>query len=483
MIKAKRILAAVIAFCMVFALIPMSAFADDVNIGSCGPDLTWTYDPGTKTLTISGTGTMPDYYSDSYAGSPAPWIKSSSIGDNLEKVEILNGVANIGENAFYYCGKLKSITIANSVTSIGSNAFYHCDALPDITIPESVTIIGDDAFSWCNGLTSITIPGTVTSIGDGAFSSCDGLTSVTISDGVQSAGEYTFYLCNKLENISLPDSLTSIGVNAFYGTAYYNDETKWEDYVLYIGNHLIKTDEWEINHATKTEYTIKPGTISIADKAFESCEKLEKLTLPDSLVSIGNYTFKSCSGLTDIKIPQSVTNIGNYAFHGCEALTDVTIPDSVTSIGDYAFYGCKALTSACFKGDAPTVGSFAFQIYHETGSTKGHINIPGLTLYYIDGKEGWTTPTWGSDAYPTATWNGVNIPEIQTGTCGENLTWTLDSDGVLTISGTGAMNDYSWWNLPPWGTEVKTVMIANGVTNIGEYAFFDCSALTNITIP
>ncbi len=410
MIKTKRILATIIAFCMICTLIPMVAFADDANSGSCGPDLTWTYNSETKTLTISGTGTMPDYCSDSHAGQVAPWIKASSIKDNLEKVEIRDGVANIGENAFYCCGKLKNITIANSVTSIGSSAFYHCDSLTDITIPESVTNIGDNAFSCCNGLTSITIPGTVTSIGDGAFSSCDGLTSVTISDGVQRIGEYAFYWCGALENISLPDSLTEIGVNAFFLTQYYPSEPEWD--VLYIDNHLIKAYEWEINHATKTEYSIKSGTVNIADNAFEGCEKLENITLPESLVSIGNYAFKGCSGLTGIKIPQGVANIGDYAFQHCFDLTGIivaednnaycsengvlynkeraeiicfpiaksdtsfTIPKGVTTIANGAFADCGNLTGVTIPNTTEVIGDEAF---HTCGNLKNIIIPDGVT--------------------------------------------------------------------------------------------------------
>ena len=439
---------------MIFLTVSCTAFpslAGNITNGSCGPDLTWTYDPGTKTLTISGTGTMPDYYSDSYAGSPAPWIKSSSIGDNLEKVEILNGVANIGENAFYYCGKLKSITIANSVTSIASNAFYHCDALPDITIPESVTFIGDDAFSYCNGLTSITIPGTVTSIGDGAFSSCDGLTSVTISDGVQSAGEYTFYLCNKLENISLPDSLTSIGVNAFYGTAYYNDETKWEDYVLYIGNHLIKTDEWEINHATETEYSIKPGTISIADYALAGCDKLENITLPDSLVSIGNYAFTSCSGLTDMKITQSVTNIGNYAFEACTDLANIRVDE-----GNPAY---RSENGVLYTKDKSEIKRFPCK------KTDTVFAIPSGVTTIADG------------AFERC-WNltNITIPNGVTDIGNDTFNFCSALKNIIIPEGVTGIGDKVFYGC----SDLETVTIPNSVMSIGEYAFSECNKLTKV---
>ena len=74
---------------------------------------------------------------------------------------------------------------------------------------------------------------------------------------------------------------------------------------------------------------------------------------------------------------------------------------------------------------------------------------------------------------------------VKSGTCGENLTWTLDSQGVLTISGTGKMEDYSS-NGGPWyssSDSIKSVVIKKGVTTIGKYAFIYCASLENITIP
>ncbi|MCM1531621.1 MAG: leucine-rich repeat protein [Bacteroides sp.] len=71
----------------------------------------------------------------------------------------------------------------------------------------------------------------------------------------------------------------------------------------------------------------------------------------------------------------------------------------------------------------------------------------------------------------------------QSGTCGENLTWTLDADGTLTISGTGAMEDYGKGEAP-WGLEITSLIIEKGVTNIGNYAFAECSYLTgSVTFP
>ena len=75
---------------------------------------------------------------------------------------------------------------------------------------------------------------------------------------------------------------------------------------------------------------------------------------------------------------------------------------------------------------------------------------------------------------------------VSSGTCGENVNWTLTNDGTLTISGTGAMTDYVFSDGAPWygfRSQVKTVVIENGVTSIGNSAFYGCSSLTSVTIP
>ena len=135
-------------------------------------EIDWTMSED-STLTISGTGDMPDYiYVSPYKARTfkiAPWFSQKN---KIKKVVIENGVTSIGEWTFFYCQNLASIIIPNSVTSIGESAFRNCKSLTSITIPNSVTSIGAAAFVNCTSLTSVTIPNSVTSIEDCAFKGC-----------------------------------------------------------------------------------------------------------------------------------------------------------------------------------------------------------------------------------------------------------------------------------------------------------------------
>ena len=288
---------------------------------------------------------------------------------------ILQGVESIGESAFNECTGLTNITIPDSVTSIGNFAFCECTSLTRIIIPDSVTSIGNFAFSYCTSLTSITISNSVTSIGKYAFKYCSNLTSITIPSSVISIREYAFECCSNLTSITIPNSVTSIENFAFsyctsltsitipnsvtsigYGAFHcctsltsINVDSNNEKYMSDNGVLYTKDKKTLIQYPSKkegTEYLILQGVESIGDYAFEGCENLINITIPDSVTSIMG-AFKGCSSLINITIPNSVTSIGGSAFECCSSLTSITIPDSVTSIGDDAFYKCDSLSVLC----------------------------------------------------------------------------------------------------------------------------------------
>ena len=345
----KRAISLLMSFVMLFSIISsvnLSAYAEEsATSGECGYNVYWSYDEGSKTLTISGTGAMYDYNNVYYGYSL-----------NMLTVKIEAGVTTIGNEAFLNCSSLTSVTIPNSVTTIGLRAFDGCRSLTSVTIPNSVTTIGKYAFSGCSGLTSVTIGNSVTTIGKCAFDSCRGLTSVTIPNSVTTIGEFAFDSCRSLTSVAIPNSVTTIGLGAFDGcrsltsidVASGNLNYSSKDGVLFDKNKSTLI-QYPIGNK-RTEYTIPNSVTTIGSYAFDDCSNLTSVTIPNSVTTIGESAFSGCRSLTSVTIPNSVTTIGKYAFIYCRSLTSVTIPNSVTTIGDYAFYSCSSLKDVYYLG-------------------------------------------------------------------------------------------------------------------------------------
>lgn len=286
---------------------------------------------------------------------------------------------------------------------------------------------------WGWNITEAIIKNGVVNIGSYAFRNRRELASITIPDSVTSIGWQAFSGCMQLTNITIPDSVTRIEEDAFYDTAYDNDNANWENDVLYISNHLIKAKD-TINGV----YVIKDGTKCIANYAFTRCTGLTSITIPDSVTSIGGYAFSHCTSLTSITIPDSVTSIDHDAFSGCTGLTNVTIGNSVTRIGYSAFYGCTSLTNITIPDSVTSIGNSAFY-----GCT-------GLKEVHISSVEKWCNIDFASNVY-----------------------YGRDTANPL----------YYAHNLYLNGEKVTDLVIPDGVTNIGDYAFVGCTGLKSVTVP
>ncbi|WP_294476090.1 leucine-rich repeat protein, partial [uncultured Ruminococcus sp.] len=243
----------------------------------------------------------------------------------------------------------------------------------------------------------------------------------------------------------------------------------------YEYNYKYNTQPWYNYKDNITSVEIEKGITSIGNYAFYKCTSLTSITIPDSVTSIGDDAFYKCTSLTSITIPDSVTSIGNGAFYNCTSLTSIVIPAKVTNIVADAFYKCTNITDVYCYAD-PDKLTWNEDSCDDFISNPKHTTVCHVPAEYID----YYNTKFGSSV--NVTFKAIN----PSGECGENAAWELDLDtGKLTISGTGAMYDYSY-NTQPWYNykdNITSVEIENDITSIGNYAFSDCTSLTSIVIP
>ena len=308
-------------------LMSIMAWADDS--GTCGDNVTYTYTEATKTLVISGTGSMNNYSDYNYT----PW--------------------------YSYRTNILTVNIENGVTSIGNYVFSGCSGLTSVTIPNSVISIGDHAFQNCSGLTSVTFPNSVTAIGERAFSNCSGLTSVHITDlaswckikfgGSESnplyIAQHLYMNGEEIKNLVIPNSVTSIGNYAF-------------------------------GSCSVTSVTIPNSVTSIGDGAFYDCGMLTSVTIPNSVTSIGESAFEWCSSLATLTLPEDIKIIKKRTFCEC-AIKSITIPAKVEYIYQEAF-NCNGTQEVKVLAEKPpfaydnTFSNYNIPLYVPTGFTDAY---------------------------------------------------------------------------------------------------------------
>ena len=270
----------------------------------------------------------------------------------------------------------------------------------------------------------------------------------SVKYSVTSIGSYAFWDCTGLTSVTIPNSVTTIGDDAFAICTGLTSVT--------IGNSVTSIGDRAFERCTGlTSVTIPNSVTSIGYGAFSDCSSLTSVTIPNSVTSIGESAFYGCSGLTSVTIPNSVTSIGDRAISWCTGLTSVTIPNSVTSIGDRAFFGCSGLTSVTIPNSVTSIGDWAFS------------DCTSLTSVNITDIAAWCNIAFSSDnSNPLYYAKHLYVNDVEV----NNL---VIPEGVTSIGAYAFV----------FCTGLTSVTIGNSVTSIGGSAFFDCSSLTSVTIP
>ena len=410
-----------------------AATEGDFGVNSC---LHWkvTSTFTSKTLTITGSGAMPDF--DFPNGNLAPWWNYEALGMNaLSEIDI------------DIKGKLKTVIIGEGVTNVSNYALFFLPAATQVTLPDSVTSIGRYGIAMCSKLTGMSIPKGVTGIGDFGLAG-NGLTAVTLPDGLQSLGRGAFDSCASLTNTTLPAAITAVPGKCFA------DCTKLLN-VKYAGT-----------------------VTAIGDLAFESCKALTAAPIPETVTEIGASAFTGCTALTDVTIPAGVSTIPEDCFRGCTALADMKLPGTVTHVGYNAFTGCTALKDVRCYGAAPAV---------EPGNSEAHSFEPATVTIHYNPAMNWTLDADGK-------WQGYTVSDK--GACTHTDYGTTERTVPATCGKAGRVDTIcdncgevvSTRELPPtgahvWGNGVVTTAPTETTPGVRTFTCSGCDQTRTETIP
>lgn len=418
----------------------------------------------------------------------------------LRGVKLPEGVSRINKEAFYGCSILEKINFPAKLTSVDDNAFVYCGLLELDNLPSSLLHVGQSAFCYVplkalkldrkveigagafsyTPITEIEMTTPCDSIREGTFRGCPNLTKITIGEGLKYIG-YNAFSNSPVKEANLPSTLRDISSNAFRGSSYcpFINDIQPENHIRYIGKvAYLCVDK------NQEEYTIKDGTVTLADNLFENwLGNATTFHIPASVEQIGNRAF----AYTQIKaLPEmpGLKRIGGEAFYGCKNLKKLTIPETVEYIGGGAFYGCSNIWSLTYNAINAECESFM-----EPNAPLEKIvigdKVRRLPRGIFSGKEfsEVTLPACLERIDESAFYGCKNLTTI-------NLSDSIRYIGDNAFYGCSSLKNIHWpLRLTTIGskafrqTALETISLPEGVTSVGDGAFYVCPFAKTVYIP
>lgn len=429
----------------------------------------------------------------------------TELGDNifddckaLRGVKVPEGVTHIDGSAFSNCNILEKLNFPAKLTSVGDNAFWSCYSLELDNLPNSLLYVGREAF--CNvPLKALKLDRKV-EIGAGAFSDtpiteiematpcdsilgetfrdCPNLTKITIGEGLKYIGDNAFAY-SPVKEAKLPSTLRDVSSYAFGGYSSYCpfiNDIQPENHIRYIGKVAYQCVDRDLE-----EYTIKDGTVTLADNLFENSQgKATTFHIPASVEQIGRQAFAGTQIKTLPEMP-GLKRIGDEAFYQCKNLKKVTIPETVEYIGAGIFSGCSNIWSLTYNAINAECASYIFT------NNDNHLEkiVIGDKVRRLPGG------LFGGKEFTEVTLPACleRIDDYAFNGC-KNLT-TINLSDSLRYIGKGAfalcssLKNIHWplrlTAIGEWAfsqTALETISLPEGVTSVGDGAFSTCPAKT-----
>ena len=491
----------------------MVASAHDFEVDGIFYSIT---DESAKTVEVTCKGNYGSEYKNEYAGEVV-------VPETVEYHGYTYTVTAIGEDAFYECNYLTNVKLPNTILSIGNSAFCgineNTNFIINLVIPKSVESLDSYALFGINGLSKFEIPSNVTKIGSYVVACVDDLKSLYIGHGVQTVPESAVRYStswhsgsNVLNTVYLGSNITDIQADAFIynaGITKLYCMAPTPPSVVNTGNYTMYSNSdavLYVPYGTRNVY----HTATFWDK-FPSIVELDYFVVDGISYRVTSEIAATCEvtfdGTTydeftqeyvgDIVVPSTVvwggkqytvTSVGANAFNGCTSLASVTLPPTVTSIGEYAFYNCPALEKLVLPSSVTDIAGYAF-----SGSTRNIKDIYAFmpqpaellaSTFHSDlyNKTVLHTPQGAGELYGAASYwkNFKNIDELGYFEV-DGLYYNVTSAATLTCEFVKSTVEYTGdVNIP---SSVEYNGVTYSVTAVGDGAFNDATAVTNVTLP
>ncbi|MGX8832822.1 leucine-rich repeat protein [Amedibacillus sp. YH-ame6] len=457
-----------------------------------------------------------EYYNDHrnliipeiWQGEPVTKIGDNAFtGTYIEGITIPDTVIAIGNYSFSRCPNLYYIEIPKSVITIGNYCFFDSSNLSSIKFSEGLETIGEYAFAssffdYSNSLISITLPSSLKTIGNHAFEYCGNLERVTLKEGLEKIGDYAFSYSDIYE-LTIPSSVSYLGDYAFSHCEYLD--------MVKLNEGLKRISSECFSHCTRLSQITIPASVEIIEEwAFYNCNSLEIVTLTETsnnhgnLKTIEDLAFDECVKLRSINLLEGLETIGKAAFKG-HTLENITIPSTIKNIDFMAFESASDVNNLIFaeglesintEGEVFNGCSFETVYIPVSMKTISSIlqNVVIKTLVIPEGVENIAPKTFNNSSVVFTKIPGTikDISNLK----GGNYKKIIIDEGVQIIGfETFYKNDYIEEVSIPLSLSLldgyafvgclnlKTVTLAEGITDLGDGTFLACSSLSEIKLP
>ena len=452
------------------------------------------FDDGTRSIAFSTVVSM-------FRDSP---LENMYVGRNIDYT-LIEGKEK--EAPFYNRSTLTNVTISDKggVTYLKPYFIYGASTLPSINVPDNVLEIGMYAFAECSSLEEAVLSKNLSLIDEGLFDQDIALKSLIIPEAVNAVNQYALRGCGALQDLRFEDSTNPLTAAIARSGMGMCGDTHLEN--LYIGRNIRYSATKSNGYSPFYNLTsLKNVTFSNAgmvtecnDYLLAGCSTVENLSLPESLVTIGNHTFSDMTTLQYCRMFDNVESVGEYGFAGDVNLTDLTfskkvktlrnnlfmnctslplftVHPAVTSIEDNAFMNCDSLATLSFtdSNDLLNIGR-----RNENGKFAAMFSDSPVQSLYLSR---WLIYNIDEESYAPF-YNRSTLTDLRfgktLGDIGKFLFEKCSSIATVNIPGVESIGEKAFYDC----TALSGLTLNSGTTSLGEQTFANCTALKNVVLP